>query len=144
MTGPFGAQQDDEMIVIDGLDEVDDNPFYVPSGDYLLQVTDLENGMSRNDDPMLVFTFTVVKPVGNGATKDGVGKDLKVWNVKSKAAMWRLKKTLAGLGMNVNVKTLKIKFSELLNKKCIGTIVDDKYDGRTVSKVKEIRPVGAK
>lgn len=133
MAGAFGRPKDDDEIIIEGLGDVDDNPFYVPPGEHPASVSLIGTDPSSAGNPMLTLTFSITA----GAAK---GKDLKVFLVRTPAAMWRLKKVLKALGCDVSGKVLKIKPKELLGKKAILVVKDEEFNGEMRSNVKEVKP----
>jgi hypothetical protein len=134
----FGKPKDDDAIDIDGLNEVDDNPFYVTPGTYPAQCTACEHKVSDAGNPMLVFTMTL-----GGTDKDVKGKDLKVHAVLTPGALWKLKETLGALGFAVNTKKLKFKPAEAKGKRCMVKVVDKDYQGEKRSNVSKCSPMAA-
>lgn len=136
MAGAFGKPRDEAEIVIDGLDGVDESPWYVPAGDHPAKVTLCEPQTSSAGNPMLVFTFTI----SSGVAK---GKDLKVHAVRTPAAMWKLKEVLKALGLDVSAKSLKIKPSALVGKAALLVVADQEFNGEIRSNVKKVKPLVA-
>jgi hypothetical protein len=135
----FGKPKDDDVVIIDGLGDVDDNPFYVPPGEYKAQVTACEKKTSEAGNPMLVFTFTI-------ETKgDAKGKDLKTHAVLTPAGLWRVKQVLVGLGFPPppKGKSLEIRPKECIGRKAVVKVVDKEYNGETRSEIRTVKPLTA-
>jgi len=132
----FGRPADDVEIEIDGWDDIDENPFYVPPGTYDATAVSCEEGETKESKAKkLIFTFAVV-------SKDKAinGKELKVHAVRSEAAAWRVKQVLIGLGFPQQGKSLKLKLSDVPGKKCRIEVVDRDYQGETRSDIKKVLP----
>lgn len=136
----FGKPKDDDIISIDGLDEVDDNPFYVDPGEYKASCSQLEKKVSESSgNPMLVFTFTIEQ---KGQAK---GKDLKVHAVLTPGGLWKLKQTLVGLGipMPPKGKPLQVRPKEVIGRKCMVKVVDKDFNGEKRSNIAKVSPLEA-
>lgn len=134
----FGKPKDDDVISIDDMDQVDDNPFYVDPGEYKAQCTACEKKVSENSgNPMLVFTFTI-KQKG-----DAKGKDLKVHAVLTPGSLWKLKEVLGAMGFNVTSKKLDFRPKEAVGKNVIVKVVDKEYQGEKRSNITKVKPVTA-
>ncbi len=141
--GAFGkpAENEEDLFTFEGLDEVDTSPFYVPPGTYEVQCTDVEKSISKANNPMTVFTMSILKPVGDGASKDGVGKDLKIFAAMTPQAMWKLVETLTALGLPCDKKKVQFKRDDIVSKKCLASVKDGTYDGEKTSNIKKCTPL---
>lgn len=143
MTNPFSSPSagdaGDDAIIIDGLNEVDTNPYWVPPGKYRVQVMDVEQKPSSNGNPMVVLGLTIEKAV-DVASPDpkAVGKDLKMFLVVMPKTKWKIRKTLEALGIKCDKAQLRIQPKELVGKKAIAQVEDWVRDGETNSSVKSL------
>lgn len=138
MSSVFGTPEDDDMLVIDGMSDIDENPFYVPpTPDAKLLLTDVI--ATPHDDGLgtkLRFVFTVM-------SGPGAGKDISAFSAygpNGSAAtkqMWSLKLILKALGVDVTAQPLKFSPAKLVQERCqvIAAIEDNKYNGETRSQI---------
>lgn len=146
---PFGAPRDndngtgldDDMIVIDGLDEVDESPFWVPPGIYQASVSDVEKATSKAGNPMLKITFTLEKAIDAERNEHAIGKDLRCFLSFAPKAKWKLVATLRGLGLDVSGKQLKFSTRSLMGKKARIEVEDSDYGDSKSSSVKSVEPL---
>lgn len=133
MAGGFGKPKDDDEIVVDGLGDVDENPWYIPKGEHAASVTLVEKGTSKEGNPKTVFTFSITA----GEAK---GKDIKIHLSHSEKALWKLKQVLKALGFDTTGKSLKFKTKECVGRKCVLVIEDNEFNGEMRSNVKTVKP----
>ena len=130
MTSPFGTPgtEDDDDFSVDGLDEV--SSFYVPPNKYRAKVIELTKEVSKQGNPMWVWTFAIVHG-------DQSGKELKVWTALTAAALWKLVEVLDALKLGHVDGKAKFKKNDVINKECYIVVEDSEYNGRKTSTISQ-------
>lgn len=97
-------------------------------GDYLIRVAEVEEGVSRNDNEMLSWTFEI-------ADGDFEGSKLFYTTVLSKDSLWKLREVLEALGQDVPDGKLDIDLKELIGCECGATVFHETYEGKKKAKI---------
>ena len=106
----------------------------VPEGDYPFMVKEVKQDTSKNNNSMLVITFTGLE----GRVK---GKTIKDYFVLSKESLWKLRGFMEALGIDTPSSRTKIDIDEFNKKKVGVTLSDDEYDGKISSKPSDYIPI---
>ncbi|MGH7178686.1 MAG: hypothetical protein ACREJC_15015 [Tepidisphaeraceae bacterium] len=87
----------------------------VPPGEYVLDIIDLKQDTSSNNNPMVVVTFEVVE----GGEEDSAGKQLTGWYTLTEKAAGRMKKLQMAAGARIDA----IRSSELRGARIRATVL---------------------
>jgi hypothetical protein len=126
------------MAVLDVDFSETDDMAPVPAGVYKVQVSDVKDEVSKNDNPMLVWEVQII---------DGDFKGRKLWTrtVLTPKSLWFLKRVLSALG--VDKAELKGKFefdpSSVVGKKCGIVVVISEWEGEDRNEIKSFVPLAA-
>lgn len=128
---PFGvpsSMEDDIEFEADLSDEG-----LVPEGYYKAKIVDVAQEISSKGDPMYVWTFVLVET-------EHAGRSLKLWTVRTPAAMWKLSETLVALGLGAPGQKARFKRSQALNTLCTIEVTQEPYNGRITNSVASVSP----
>ena len=105
----------------------------IPEGDYPLKVDKCYED-EGDKGPMAVFELVVT---------DGKHKGTRGWLYCSfsKKSLWKLRSTLEALGVDVPESRMKLRWHKFVGLECGGTFEDDKYEGKTRSKLTDLFPL---
>jgi len=103
---------------------------HVDPGDYLVQCTKAELTRSGGEKktPEIKATYKIIKGKFKGKT---IIDDLYL----TEGALWRLRVTLEGMGINVPSSKVKVDPKKMVGKQLGVSIDDDEYDGKIRSRV---------
>ena len=106
----------------------------VPADDYAFKVAKCVMGESKSSgNPMVVFTFEITQ----GKYK---GKKLIERATLTKESLWKLKNILEALGIEVSGRS-RINPESYVGEECGGTVADDEYNNKTVSRIVDFFPL---
>lgn len=108
--------------------------FVIPDGKYRMSCADVEQGVSKANNPQFIWTFTVM----NG---DYVGREFKYFTALTPAAMWKVAETVTALGLGVVGQKIKFTRSEVQGRQCIAVIEESEYNGQVRSSITSLEPV---
>lgn len=99
-----------------------------PEGDYVVEVTDAQMGVSGNKNDQIEFTLEVAK---------GEYKGTKLWLYcpLQENSLWKLHAFLTALGEEVPDEEMEIDLPELIGKQCLGVLTHEKYNGKNRAKM---------
>lgn len=126
-SAPMGNSADNFEI---DLSNVQDN-FRVPSGNYKVKCTGIEQNVSKGGNPMFVWNFQICE--GQYA-----GFEAKVFTAITPAAMWKVAETVQALGVGQTGTVVKFKRSDVINKECGAIFEDTEYNGNTRSQITKV------
>jgi hypothetical protein len=123
-------------IKLPGFGGVDESggSFHIQSGDYLMKCLSVEEGISKQDNEMLVFKF-------EGLEKAAKNRQFRLHCTLTDNSLWKLKQTLRALGLEVPDDPSDLDPSEVEDIEVIGTVTDNEYEGKVNSRLSEIRAV---
>ena len=100
----------------------------LPEGEHTLEVAEIKEKMSRDDNPYLAWKWKV---------PSGDYKGTMVYDNTSlqPQALWRLKGLLEALGVDVDNGKQGINFGELTGKTCKVEIAREEYQGKTKHRI---------
>lgn len=134
---PFnlGDSIEDEIFTLDDMDKID-SLYLVPDGEYLVECASVIKEPSKSSgNPMLTWEFRIV----HGAQ---AGKTFKMWTVLTPSARWKLQLTLGAMGLHDGkAPTVRFTASEAIGRQCIGTFVQQEYNGRLSSRLDAVTKV---
>lgn len=138
--GPDEDEDEDDVFVMDDVGDEEDSRFMVPEGDYESIVVDLTKDVSSAGNPMWVFDFQTVED--NAGKKDSphVGKTFKNFCAITPSAMWKLRETLAALGLVGKDRGAKFNKKDVIGRRAKLTIEDDTYKGKKRSSIATVSP----
>lgn len=102
--------------------------FHIPEGEYSMKVESVELGVSSNDNEQIEWQF-------KGTEGKAKGKIFYFYTPLLEQALWKLRQTLEGLGVEVPDSAMDIELDELVDLECTGIVEDDEYQGKTRSKL---------
>jgi hypothetical protein len=108
--------------------------FHIPEGQYAMEVAEVEEGVSKNDNEQLEWKF-------RGTEGKAKGKIFYYYTTLTPESLWKLGLTLQALGVEVPDSATDVDLDDLVGKECMGTVIDDEYQGKTKSKLTEIAPL---
>lgn len=102
--------------------------FTIPDGEYTLRCIDVEQGVSRADNPQYIWTFVVV----NG---EYAGKEFKVFTALTPAAMWKVAETVEALGIGSVGQAVRFRRQDVIGRQCTGVIEKQTYNNQERSQI---------
>ena len=134
MSDPFDSPAgDDKTYSFDLTEDPATSKYYVAPGEHLATCVHVEEAVSKAGSEMLVWTFAI---------KQGeyAGRELKTWTVLKASAIWRLRDVAKALGLlEEGEKSLNFKTKDAINRDVMITVIEDEYNGKTTSKIDEVR-----
>jgi hypothetical protein len=124
------------MIKLPSFEGVDDSGgnFHIATGEYLMKCVGVSEDTSKQGNEMLVFKF-------DGLEKAAKGRSFRLHCALIDKALWKLKQTLRALGVEVPDEVSDLDPDDVVGVEVLGTVVDNEYEGKTSSRLGEIRSV---
>ncbi len=110
---------------------------YIPPGEYLVVVEDMEEMVSSTGNPMWKLTDSVL------TEGEFQGMTLVDFLTLTPKALWRVVSFLNAVGIPTPKKKLSIPKGMLVGKTFIAVVIDDEYKGQVKSKIVEYRSASA-
>lgn len=132
--GPSGSRNSGDMFEID-LSRVDSG-LTIPDGEYTLQCIEVEQGVSKADNPQYIWTFVIVDH------PEFEGREFKVFTALTPAAMWKVAETVEALGIGSTGQTVRFGRKDVIGKKCVGDIEKQTYNNTERSQISRLRRIG--
>jgi hypothetical protein len=95
----------------------------IPKGEYLMEVSSVEEDVSHSGNDMLIWKF-------KGLERQAEGKVFYFHTALTRTAIWKLRQTLAALGVPIPDEPFTLKLNDLIGRKCVGSVIDDTYFGQ--------------
>ncbi len=130
---PSSGKISSDMFEVD-LTNVQSN-FIIPDDDYLVQLVDVEQGVSKADNPQFIWTFVIVDG-------DYAGMEMKVFTAITPAAMWKVAETVEALGIGSSGQAVRFSRKEVINRQCIATVEKQTYNDVERSQISKLRKIG--
>src|SRR5688500_12416558 len=108
------------------------NPRHVEPGDYVMKITKVEDGKSKEGNEQWIFTCTR-KGDQRASYPYYVGVDEK--------QAWKVRKLFIACGLNVPKKMVMVDPNKLVGKEFGAFLEEDEYEGRMKSRIQETFPV---
>lgn len=105
--------------------------FHIPEGEYGVKVESVDLKKSDNGNDMIAWTFV-------GTEGKAKGKKFYLYTVLVEQALWKLRGTLEGLGVEVPDSSTDIDLDELVGLEGTGLVEDNEYEGRIRSQLVSI------
>jgi len=105
--------------------------FHIPEGEYGVKVESVEMAESENGNEQFKWTFV-------GTEGKAKGKKFFYYTALVEQALWKLKQTLLGLGVEVPDGAMDVELDDLVGLEGTGVVEDDEYQGKTRSKLAAI------
>jgi hypothetical protein len=105
--------------------------FHIPEGEYGVIVDSAEVGISSNDNEQIEWHF-------KGTDGKAKGKLFYFYTPLVEQALWKLRQTLEGLGVEVPDSVMDVDLDELEGLEGTAVVEDDEYQGKTRSKLAAI------
>lgn len=107
----------------------------VPEGEYVVRISEIEQGRSKGGDPM----WTVFTEIADG---DYAGSQVIDRITLTERALFRVVGFLNALGVKTPRKRIQVDPAKLVGKKYVAEIADgDPYKGRVNSEIREYRRI---
>ena len=131
----YNPEVSSEEFAIDltGVGNGKSKSYTIPEGDYTVILTDLEKGISSNNNPQWIWTFEV----GNGPH---VGFSLKMWTATTAAATWKIGQVLEALELASPGEVVKFSKDDAIGRRCVAEVIDSEYNSTTRSKIETLMP----
>lgn len=106
--------------------------FVIPDGEYIVVLVDVEQGVSKADNPQYIWTFEVVDhPQHNGW-------ELKVFTALTPAAMWKVAETVEALGIGATGQTIRFNRSDVVGRRCRAYVQEQEYNDQVRSQITKL------
>lgn len=102
--------------------------FQIPEGEYAVKCESAKQELSSNDNDMISFVFV-------GTEGKAKGKKFFYHNTLVEQALWKLRETLLGLGVEVPEEVLDLNLDDLVGLEGTAIVEDDSYKGKIRSKI---------
>lgn len=102
--------------------------FHIPEGVYRMRCAEAKSGVSSNDNDQIEWIF-------KGMAGKAKGKTFYFYTPLVEQALWKLRETLVGLGVEVPESAMEIDLDELEGLEGDGVVEDDEYRGKIRSKL---------
>lgn len=123
------------MINLDFSNVTGGNYEPMPAGDYVLEIEDIEERVSKAGNEMLNITFNV-------AEGEYEGRKIFEFYVLTENALWKLKNLLVALGIDTEGQ-VDVSVDDLVGEMLIGNVVIQEQEGYDPSnKIKTHKPLG--
>lgn len=123
------------MINLDFSNVTGGNYEPMPAGDYVLEIEDIEERVSKAGNEMLNITFNV-------AEGEYEGRKIFEFYVLTEKALWKLKDLLVALGINTEGQ-VDVSVDDLVGEMLIGNVEIQEQEGYDPSnKIKTHKPLG--
>lgn len=111
-----------------------DSGFTIPDGEYIVECIDVEQGVSRADNPQYIWTFVV---------KEGeqAGYEIMTFTALTPAAMWKVAETVEALGIGATGQVIRFKKSDVIGKTCRALIEKQVYNNQERSQISRLMPL---
>lgn len=110
------------------------NSKHLPEGDYPAKVIKVEDDISKNDNPMWVFTLAITGGRGKGAS-------YPYRCTLDAQSLWKVRNIATACGINVAKKKINFDPNKLVGKACGITLVDGEYNEKPRSEIDAVIPL---
>lgn len=106
--------------------------FVIPDGEYTVKLMDVEQGVSRAENPQYIWSFEVVDSAEHS------GWELKVFTALTPAAMWKVAETVEALGIGATGQMVRFKRSDVIGRTCRALVEQQEYNGQVRSQISKL------
>ncbi len=106
--------------------------YTIPNGEYTVELMNVEQGVSKSDNPQYIWYFEVVDHPQHS------GWELRVFTALTPAAMWKVAETVEALGLTGQGNTIRFKRSDVVGKRCRAVVEEQEYNGTVRSQISKL------
>jgi uncharacterized protein DUF669 len=129
------AKKKSRIVEIDftNVEEGGGGSFKIPEGNYLVEVTEVEQTESEAGNDMFKWTFT-------GKEGKAKSKIFYQYTTLNEEALWKLRGLLEALGVDVPKGPLDLDLDEMVGLELTAVVGDEEYKGKTSSRMIDFEP----